>query len=605
MSTTTRRLLQYLKPYRPLLGVGALATLVAAVADGYTFALLIPFLRTLFGETALPETGTAVERALDWTVGPFLDGSPSAAVRSVVVVILFVVIIKNVAAYLAAYLSVRVQEGVVRDLRVHLYRHIQEQGLEFFKRMRGGQLVSRMLADADQAKLGVAALMASFLQNVTLLAVYLAILLALSWRLTLLALALTPLLIAVLRPVLARLRARSKVVVEERGDLTSLMAETVAGARLVKAHGAEGYERRRFEAAADRNRAGALDAQRFALLARPLSEVFGAIVVVLVLSVGTQVVMSGSTSLRPETLIAFLAVTLRLMSPVKSLSQLPAMLEHAAAAATRIFEIIDLPRGEVDRVKGQRAEPFRREIVYDDVSFSYDGDARALDHISFGIRPGDVVAIVGPSGAGKSTLVDLLPRFHDPTAGRVTWDGVDLRSLTRRSLRDHIAIVSQETVIFNDSVFQNIAYGREDDVPRAMVERAARLANAYDFIASLPKGFETVLGERGTRLSGGERQRIAIARAILKDAPILVLDEATSALDTESERLVQEALARLFEGRTVLVIAHRLSTIQHASRIVVLDRGRVVEEGPHHELVADNGLYSRLHAMQFGDIMSA
>jgi subfamily B ATP-binding cassette protein MsbA len=291
---------------------------------------------------------------------------------------------------------------------------------------------------------------------------------------------------------------------------------------------------------------------------------------------------------------------MRMLGPLKALSQLPTVAQSSLAAADRLFEVLDVPT-EVEADRGTRTlERFDREIVFDDVSFAYEAEP-VLSNVSFTARKGDVIALVGPSGAGKSTLVDLIPRFYEPTSGRIAIDGIDTREIRLSSLRSFMGIVSQETVIFNDTVRSNIAYGMHDRFTEAQIEAAARAANAHAFITELPEGYHTLLGERGARLSGGQRQRVAIARALLIDPPILILDEATSALDTESERLVQQAIDRLLEGRTVFVIAHRLSTVQHATQILVLDRGRTVERGTHRELLAAGGAYARLYQLQFRD----
>jgi subfamily B ATP-binding cassette protein MsbA len=320
---------------------------------------------------------------------------------------------------------------------------------------------------------------------------------------------------------------------------------------------------------------------------------------VFLLFIGARLVLVDGT-LQAAQFLAFLTFVLRLLQPLKQISQIPAAAQNAFAAAERMFEVLDTP-SETATDRGSRTvDAFRDRIVFEDVRFAY-GMEPVLEHISFTARQGEVVALVGASGAGKSTLVDLIPRFYEPTAGRITLDGVDTREIRLESLRGLTGIVSQETVIFNDTVRDNIAYGRGERFSQDEIEAAAMAANAHAFIQELPDGYGTLLGERGTRLSGGQRQRIAIARALLMDPPILILDEATSALDTESERLVQEAIDRLLRGRTVFVIAHRLSTIVHADQILVLDRGRIVERGTHAELLALRGTYHRLHAMQFRD----
>jgi subfamily B ATP-binding cassette protein MsbA len=405
----------------------------------------------------------------------------------------------------------------------------------------------------------------------------------------------------VLRPLIGRLRGRMRHLLDDRGDLTSLMEETVSGVRLVKAYGAEPYERGRFRIAADGYARGVIRWQKLALISQPISESFGALVTVVLLYVGARMATGGAATLPPENFIAFLFVALRLMTPLKFLSNFPAQLQTALAAGERVLETLNEPPLEARADGAAQAPPFARAVEFQGVAFHYDGGPRVLDGVSLTARKGEIVALVGSSGAGKSTLVDLIPRFYDPVEGAVLLDGQDVRAFTLASLRSQMGIVSQETVLFNDSVRANIAYGALDRYAAADIEAAARAANAHQFIMKLPSGYDTLLGERGTRLSGGERQRLAIARALLRDPPILILDEATSALDTESERLVQEAIDRLLEGRTVFVIAHRLSTVQHASQILVLDQGRIVERGRHDELLAASGRYRRLYELQFGD----
>ncbi|MDH3455200.1 MAG: ABC transporter ATP-binding protein/permease [Gemmatimonadota bacterium] len=591
-----RRLLTYLGPYRAAFALSVVASVVASVLDGFTLALLIPFLRLLFGGTAgLAESPTLVERVLDLTVGGlFVSGDPASALRAVVLVILGAVAVKNVAVYTTGYISQYLQESVARDLRLMLHAQVQRQGLGYLQRIKGGQLLSRVAADTDQAKWVVSAALVAVLQNTVLIGVYVAVLLSLSWQLSLVTLAAAPVTVLLLRPILKRVRVHFRRSLDDRGELTAVMSESIEGARLVKAHAAEPYERARFGEVVEHYFRGMLRAQKFAVMASPVSETIGAGVIVLLLLIGSQATLDGQ-ALRPEVFIAFVVVSLRLLRPAKALSQFPALAEQALAAADRIYEVLDRPPDDVDRADAATFPGLRDAIQLRNVWTAYEEDEWVLRGVDLTIERGQVVALVGPSGAGKSTLADLLPRFVEARRGEVLIDGVPITRYSRRSLRRSLGIVAQHTVIFNDTVRNNIAYGEQASATHEAVVQAAQAAHAQEFIERLPLGYETRLGERGMRLSGGERQRIAIARALLRDPPILILDEATSNLDPESERLVQAAIARLLEGRTVLVIAHRMSTVAQADAIIVLDRGRVVEQGRHADLITAGGLYQRLH----------
>ena len=587
------------------MGLVVIANLVVAALDVVSLSLLIPFLQALFGleragVPAAPRDGT-INRWLDAAIGRFLDpGDKLGSLQAICLVILGVVTLKNLVVWIGGQLGARLQEYVTRDLRDVTYRHLLQLPLGWFQRMKTGQILARILTDTQQARQLVTELVTRSIQSAATVVVSIAFLAITSWRLTLVSLVGAPLLIAGLQPILRKLRKRNRTLVNEYGEMTSIVQETVSGVRLVKATGAEGHEAARFTDASGRYARAMTRVSMVGALAQPLTETAGTAVAVLVLIVGAQQVLV-DRSLDGETLIAFLVVVLRMLQPLKQLSQVPATAQLALASAERIFEVLEAPTEPAADRGTQRPTAVRTGLRFEEVGFAYDPAEPVLAGLTFEAPRGAIVALVGASGAGKSTLVDLIPRFIEPTAGRITLDGVDLRDIALPALRALTGIVSQDTVLFNDTVRANIAFGAPGRFTDAQIEAAARAANAHGFIGELPDGYDTVLGERGTRLSGGQRQRIAIARALLADPPILILDEATSALDTESERLVQEAIDRLLAGRTVFVIAHRLSTIEHASQILVLDKGRIVERGTHAALLAQRGAYHRLHALQFRD----
>jgi subfamily B ATP-binding cassette protein MsbA len=594
-----RRLFGFLRPHSWRMTAAIASSIIASVLDAFLFTLLIPFLNALFEQPDLIPAGMGfITRLQHQLIGAFLD--PAQRMESLQVVIFFMlalVLAKNVFVWLGGQLGAGLQEYVTRDLRDAVFRHLQRLPIGYFQRTKTGQIMSTVLADTEQTRGVITEVVTRTLQNATMVIVNVVVLMTLSMRLTLIALVIAPLLTLTLQPILRRLRHGHRRLRGEYGEITSVLQEVISGVRLVKSFRGEPYEDARFASANDSYATGAARITRIAFLSQPLTELIGTAIAVLILWIGAQQALQNQ-GMDGAQLITFMIIVMRLLPPLKQLSQMPTTAQQSMAAAERLFGVLDqATEAQIDR--GTRTvDGFREGLEFDRVSFAYDAEP-VLQDVSFKASRGDVVALVGPSGAGKSTLVDLIPRFYQPVSGRILLDGVDTREIRLDSLRSLTGIVSQDTVLFNDTVLRNIAYGAAGPRSRDEVIRAATAANAHDFITELPQGYDTVLGERGTRLSGGQRQRLAIARALLSDPPILILDEATSALDAESERLVQEAIDRLLENRTVFVIAHRLSTVAHADMILVLDRGRVVERGTHEELLGRRGVYHRLHSLQF------
>ena len=590
-----RRLLVFLRPHRWRMAGTLACNIIAAVLDVFSLTLLIPFLNQLFDQ---PNT-SRVSELHQKILGDLLDMSnPGQALINVSVVIMTAIVLKNVFVWASGQLGARLQEYVTRDLRNALYAHLQRLPLGYFVRVKTGDILARVLNDTQQTKQVITQAVTQSVQSVANVLVAVGMMIYMSWQLFLLAAVVAPLLIAILQPLLRKLRSGHRKLSNQYGEMTAVVQESVSGIRLVKSFAGEAYEETRFREESSRYARGMVRVTRLSVLAQPVTETLGMFIAVAILWAGAR--MANSGAIDGATLVAFLLLVLRTLQPLKQLSQIPATAQQSLSAAERVFEVLDSPtEASLDRGTLTSAK-FERALELERVSFAYDAEP-VLSDVSLVAAKGEVIALVGASGAGKSTLVDLIPRFYEPTAGRILLDGVDTREIALPALRSLIAIVSQDTVLFNDTVRNNLAYGAAGKYSQSEIEAAARAANAHAFISELPQGYDTILGERGMRLSGGQRQRLSIARALLVDPPILILDEATSALDTESERLVQEAIDRLLENRTVFVIAHRLSTIAHADQILVLDRGRVVEHGTHSALLARRGHYHRLHAMQFSD----
>jgi subfamily B ATP-binding cassette protein MsbA len=602
------RILGYVRPHAGLFALSVACMVISAALDALAYAMLAPFLNVLFrgsgDATLVPSqilstgegyTGRVLERVL----GGYLQaGTPMDALRQVVVALFVVYLLKNVFLYAKEISMATVEGRVTRDLRDDVYTHLIRLGFPFFQRTRAGQIISRTTGDVDTMRTLVTGNVSKLLSSVAEALATLCFLVGFSWKLTLVALLTLPPLMGLWALFRKRLRRGVLKVLNAVGEVASHIQETVAGVRLVKASGAEGWEEARFRRLTQRHYKALIRNERWRKFFPPATEMITAMGILAVIWYGSYLVLAEG-SLTAGAFLSALVLAGKLMSPVKTISQFPSIVQPGLAAGERIFELLDAPVEVRDRPGARPVPGFHDAIRFEGVDFAYAPGAPVLSGVELEIRRGEVVALVGPSGAGKSTLADLLPRFHDVTGGRITLDGADLRELRLAELRGLLGIVTQETILFHDTVRANIAYGVAN-APHARVEAAARAANAHDFIAALPDGYDTVLGEKGTRLSGGQRQRIAIARALFRDPPLLILDEATSALDTESERLVQQAVDEVMAGRTVLVIAHRLSTVRRADQIVVLEGGRIVQRGTHDELLARGGTYRRLYEMQFG-----
>ncbi len=595
------RLILFLRPYTLRFVAALFLMAVVGVCEALTALLIKP----IFDRVLMPAHAASrillfkvpiVEKSI--YLQDFMPHRVHNAWTIVALAVITVTVVKGFSEYFATYFVNFIGHSVVRDLRNRVYAKVIRQSLAFFSENPTGRLMSAVTSDIDRIQNAVSQVSADFLKQSFTLVGLLVVIFYVDWRLALASLILVPFVIFPSANIGRYIRASSRVSQDKMAELANILQETFSGIRIVKAFGMEEFEGAKFKAACRRLLRINLRWVRAHALTSPLMEILGAVTIAfLLLYARNEILHQAQTT---GGFLAFLYALIKMYEPVKRLTGVNNAVQQAVGASEKVFQLLDV-NSEIEEAPNAPAlPPFREALVFDNVYFNYPGGAPLLKSVNLQIHKGEAVAIVGSSGAGKTTLANLIPRFFDVTGGRIMVDGRDIRQVSVSSLRNQISIVTQETVLFNDTVFNNIAYG-QSTVAQAEVENAARAALAHDFILAMPQGYQTMMGERGHRLSGGQRQRIAIARAILKNSPILILDEATSELDTESELLVQRALNNLMAGRTVLVIAHRLSTVRRADRIVVLDRGIICEIGTHEDLVTRGGIYQRLHDLQFVD----
>ena len=613
-----RLIKRFVPPYKGYMALNIFFNLLSTILSLFSFAAIIPVLRILFGLSANESVWRDMEdvHGLQETLVALRDNMYTILNNMIVVhgagyvlfrLGLFLVLmtgLKCLTAWLANYFMVPIRTGVLRDLRRQLYDKVLRLPMGYFTQARRGDVMSRMTNDVNEVEASIMSALDILFKNPIMILVYLATMFVISWQLSLFVLALLPIAIFCIGRIGRSLKRASTKGQEQNAEILSSIDETLLGLRVVKGFNAQEKQRSRFEKLINATRSTFNRINRRYYLAHPLSEFLGTTLIAVILWFGGTLILKDHSTIDASTFIYYLVIFYSIINPAKDLSKASYSIRRGMASLDRIDTILNT-ESAIQEPADPRPVCFAKQIAFENVSFAYQPEQEVLTDIDLVIPKGKTVALVGQSGSGKTTMTDLVPRFYDPTRGVITLDGVDIRCFTTHDLRDLMGIVCQEPILFNDTVYNNITFGVDTTQPapnggtwQQAVEQAARIANATEFIDKMPEGYQTVIGDRGSRLSGGQRQRLSIARAILKNPPILILDEATSALDSESERLVQEALEHLMKNRTTLVVAHRLSTIKHADLICVVHEGRIVERGTHDELYAMNGYYTKLVDMQ-------
>ncbi len=609
------RILRYVKPYKKHLALSMICTILYALLNGASVYLTIPLLDTLFktnnnieqteklNQHEIKRNPTIVEKAMDALSTKAKEFVFAGSTKDVLLKIAIIVILaffgKNLFGFLQSYYLAFVEQGVVKDIRNEAYEKLHTLPMSFFKNERTGNLISRITNDVNLIQSSVSTVFLNLLREPLSIIVFLGIAISISWKLTAFSLVVLPFSLFIIGYIGLRLRKHSAIIQDKMADITTILHETISGVKIVKAFGKEEYESNKFRKETNNYFKLVIRLTRIRNAASPLTEFLSVVVGGVIIYYGGLLVLEDKV-INASEFLGFLFAIFQLMPPIKELSGVNNRIQESSAAGDRIFEIMDVPPQITDAKDAVSIESFNKEIRFDNLCFKYeDAEELTLKNINFSVNKGEVVALVGSSGGGKTTLIDLIPRFYDPISGSILIDGIDIRKIKIADLRKLMGIVTQETVLFNDTIRNNIAYGVNSCSEDELI-KAAKAANAHDFILELPKGYDTVIGERGTKISGGQRQRLSIARALLKNPPIMILDEATSALDNESEALVQVAIERLMKDRTTFVIAHRLSTVKNADKIIVIDDGKIVQMGVHDQLInQEGGIYKKLYELQF------